>query len=165
MNWKKIFLGGIVAGLIINVLDFIVAFLLTNKIYKNFETKGLLASEPRLPFIPLWILGMFVMGCLLAWFYAVARPRLGAGPRTALLVSFILALMVHCPYNFAEACWAPTGRLLPLIHMVAGIIEYVIAGFLQRGFIKKRKKKRTETKINFFSINFNYYFRKEQFNV
>ena len=141
MNWKRIITGGIVAGLIINVLDFIVALLLTDKIYQKLQTKGLLVSEPRLPFIPLWILGMFVMGCLLAWFYAVARPRLGSGPRTALLVSFILALMVHCPYNFAEACWAQTGRLLPLIHMVAGIIEYVIAGFFAAWIYQEKEEK------------------------
>lgn len=139
MNYKKILLGGIVAGFIINVLDFIVMLLFTGKLYQKLQAKGLFLQSPRLPFQYLWIFGMFCMGILLAWFYAVARPRLGAGPLTALLVSFILALMVNVPYNFAEASWAITGRLIPLIRMVSGIIEYVIAGYVAAWIYKEKE--------------------------
>ncbi len=139
MNYKKIFLGGIVAGFIINILDFLVMFLFTGKLYQKLQVKGLVLQSPRLPFEYLWIFGMFVMGILLAWFYAIARQRLGAGPVTALLVSFILALMVHVPYNFAEASWSITGRLIPLIKMVSGIVEFVIAGFVAAWIYKEKE--------------------------
>jgi len=139
VNYKRILTGGLVAGLIINILDFLVMLAVTGKIYEKFQAKGLFLKDPRLPFIPLWILGMFAVGLLLAWFYAAVRPRLGAGPGTALLVSFILALMVHVPYNFSEACWGQTGRLLPLVHMTAGIIEMVIAGYFAAWIYKEKE--------------------------
>jgi hypothetical protein len=139
MNYKRILIGGFVAGLIINILDFVVMFAVTGKIYEKFQADGFFIKDPRLPFLPLWILGMFLMGFLLAWFYAVARASLGAGPKTALLVSFVLALMVHVPYNFSEASWALTGRLLPLIHMTAGIVEYIIAGYFAAWIYKEKE--------------------------
>ncbi|HNQ78913.1 MAG TPA: hypothetical protein PK747_09130 [Acidobacteriota bacterium] len=139
MNYKRILIGGLVAGLTINVLDFLVMLMATGGLYEKFQAKGLFLKEPRLPFAPLWILGMFAIGILLAWFYAVARPRLGSGPGTALLVSFVLALMVHVPYNLASATWNPTGRLLPLIHMTAGIVEMVIAGYFAAWIYKEKE--------------------------
>lgn len=138
MNYKRILIGGIVAGLIINILNLLVFLLFTKEKYASLQAKGFFAPSPRLPFAPLWILGMFIMGILLAWFYAVSRPRLGAGPKTALLVSFIISLMVHTPYNFAEASFAITGRYLPLVHMVSGIIIFVIAGYVA-GWIYQEK--------------------------
>ncbi|MCX7829497.1 MAG: hypothetical protein N2445_00340 [Acidobacteria bacterium] len=139
MNYKRILIGGIVAGFIINIIDFLVMILFTGKLYEKLQAKGLILKSPRLPFEYMWILGMFVMGLLLAWFYAVARPRLGAGPLTALLVSFVLALMVHVPYNFAEASWSITGRLIPLVRMISGIIEYVIAGYVAAWIYKEKE--------------------------
>lgn len=139
MNYKKILIGGIVAGFIINIIDFLVMILFTGKLYEKLQAKGLILQSPRLPFEYLWIFGMFVMGFLLAWFYAVARPRLGQGPMTALLVSFVLALMVHVPYNFAEASWAVTGRLIPLITMISGIVEFVIAGYVAAWIYKEKE--------------------------
>lgn len=139
MNYKKILVGGLVAGFIINILDFLVMVLFTGKLYHKLQAKGYILQSPRLPFEYLWIFGMFVMGILLAWFYAVARQRLGAGPMTALLVSFILALMVHVPYNFAQACWSITGRLIPLITMISGIVEFVIAGYVAAWIYREKE--------------------------
>lgn len=139
MNYKRILIGGLVAGLLINVLDFLVMLAATGGLYEKFQSKGLFLREPRLPFIPLWILGMFAIGILLAWFYAVARPRLGSGPGTALLVSLALALLIHVPYNFSQACWGITGRLLPLVHMSAGIAEIVIAGYFAAWIYKEKE--------------------------
>lgn len=139
MDYKRILTGGLVAGFIINILDFLVMLFATGDLYKNMQAKGLYLASPRLPFSYLWIFGMFVMGILLAWFYAVARARLGAGPGTALLVGFFLALMVHVPYNVAEASWAMTGRLIPLIHMVSGIVEFIIAGYVAAWIYKEKE--------------------------
>lgn len=139
MNYKRILIGGLVAGLAINVLDFLVMLAATGDMYEKLQSKGLFLKDPRVPFTPLWIMGMFAIGIIMAWFYAVARPRLGAGPGTALLVSFVLALLVHVPYNFASACWNPTGRLLPLIHMTAGIVEMVIAGYFAAWIYREKE--------------------------
>lgn len=130
MNYKKILIGGLVAGLIINVLQFLVYYFVTSKKIASLQSNGYILSTPRLPFEILWVLGMFVMGILLAYFYALARPRLGPGPITAIKVNLLLALMIHVPYNVMRASYGLPGRFLPLVDMVAGIIIFLVAGYI-----------------------------------
>ncbi len=136
MNWKRIALGGLLAGLVMNVVDFAVGIFYLMDRYMALQKEGIFLKEPRLPFTPLWIGGIFCIGLLCAWFYAAVRPRLGGGPKTALLVGLALALMTHVPYNVSMASWGQQGRLLPFAWMVVGIVE-VIVGTLVAGWLYK----------------------------
>ncbi len=136
MNWKRILIGGLAAGLLMNVIDFLVSMFILGERYTYLQKQGIFLPAPRLPFMPLWILGMFAVGLVLAWLYAAARPRLGPGPRTALVVGLAVGLLAHVPYPFSMASWGMQGRFIALVWMLSGLVEYV-AGTLLAGFLYK----------------------------
>ena len=138
MNWKRIALGGLLAGVVMNALDFAVGIFVLGERYKQFQDAGIFLKEPRLPFVPIWIAGIFVMGFVAAWFYAAVRPRLGPGPQTALLVGLVLGLVGHVMYNVSAASWGLQGRFMPLVWMVSGIAQLVV-GTLVAGWVYKEE--------------------------
>ena len=138
MNWKRIALGGLVAGVVMNALDFAVGMFILGERYKQYQDAGIFLREPRLPFVPLWIAGIFALGFAAAWLYAAVRPRLGPGPKTALLVGLVLGLVGHVMYNVSAACWGMQGRFMPLVWMVSGIVQMVV-GTLAAGWLYKEE--------------------------
>lgn len=136
MNTRRILTGGLVAGLVLNVIEMLVNSFLLNDRYMMLQDKGVFLVDPRYPFLPIWIILIFLVGIALAWFYAVARPRLGPGPKTALLVGLMVGLVAFVPSNFVEASWSAVGRFVPLMWMITGIIETMI-GTLVAGAMYK----------------------------
>ena len=141
MNWKRIILGGLAAGLLMVVIDTAVGVAILMPRYQARQEAGTFLKTPQLPFAPLWVLGFFAIGLILAWLYAVARPRLGAGPRTALAVGLAAGLLAHVTYPFAFASWSPAGRLIPLVWMLSGLAEYILAALLA-GFLYREEGQR-----------------------
>ena len=82
--------------------------------------------------------GIFALGFLAAWFYAAVRPRLGQGPKTALLVGLALGLVGNVMYNLSAASWGLQGRFMPPVWMVSGIVEMVV-GTLVAGWVYKEE--------------------------
>lgn len=83
INVGRVFLGGIVAGIVFNVSE----YLLNEKVMKSeMETfmKSLgKSAELTSSALAVWIIFGFAMGFLAVWMYAVGRTRFGAGPGTA----------------------------------------------------------------------------------
>lgn len=136
MNWKRVLIGGLAAGVLMNVLDVLVGMFLLSQRYMALQKQGIFLQTPRLPFVPLWILGMFAAGMILAWLYASVRPRLGPGPKTAVMVGLAVGLLAHVPYPFSMASWGLQGRFIALVWMLSGLLEYV-AGTLLAGSLYK----------------------------
>src|SRR5260370_6075838 len=83
INLARVFLGGLLAGLIINIFEYILNGVVFAPQWAAFEKA--LGRQMRPGAIPLFIVFGFVAGIGVVWLYAVARPRLGAGPKTAAL--------------------------------------------------------------------------------
>ena len=122
----RVLLGGVVAGLVMMVLTFLDNSLLLMPRMTRLMDDHKLLPTPRLPFLPLWLLILLLLGIALVWLYAAVRPRLGPGPRTALLVGLVVGLLAGVPENFVSACWQPMGRLLPFMWMVERIVGCVL---------------------------------------
>jgi hypothetical protein len=88
----KIVVAGLIAGLVLNVGDFLInAVLMTADYQAELTRLGLdpaAAESGRV--IATWVMIDFLMGVLLVWNYAAIRPRFGPGPRTALFAAFPL---------------------------------------------------------------------------
>jgi hypothetical protein len=88
-NWMRVFLGGLLAGVVLNVLGFATWAIYLGKAWDH----ALEASNPTfgesIGFLIFWIVCYFVVGILAVWLYSAIRPRYGAGPKTALLAGFI----------------------------------------------------------------------------
>ena len=93
MNWKRVFLGGLLAGVVIIVLGFASYFLYLGDAWKpTMESLGYPMQETALMYI-FSIIGSFVVGILAVWLYAAIRPRFGAGAKTAVTAGFFFWIL------------------------------------------------------------------------
>ena len=111
MNWKRIWTGTAVAAVAFWLFD--VANLVL--------TQRLMVSEANLMWSEIvsiagsLVVTSIVSGFLLCWLYVLARPRMGPGPRTALLVGTIGFVFAN-PQFFSVTVWLSsfTGALIIL---------------------------------------------------
>jgi hypothetical protein len=85
INWMRALLGGLLAGLIVNICETITNGLFLGSYWAN-AMKALHVSPATgiVSIVVFWMWG-FLMGLYAIWLYASVRPRYGAGPRTALI--------------------------------------------------------------------------------
>ena len=83
INLARVFLGGLLAGLIINIFEYILNGVVFAPQWDAFEKAH--GHQMRPGAIPFLIVSAFVAGIGVVWLYALARPRLGPGPKTAAL--------------------------------------------------------------------------------
>ena len=116
MNIGKVIVGGVVAGLVLNIGQTIVhLYLFAEQAAAMAEAQGLAAPTGG-QIGMYWVLG-FVIGLVMLFMYAGFRPRCGAGVSTALAVAgvtFILGELV--PTLFYTTSGAVTlGDSLPFL--------------------------------------------------
>ena len=130
INTGKVILGGIAAGIVINVVCIIdnVVFLAAR--YAEEQHLGHFLTEPRIPFMPIWTVLMFLVGIALVWIYAAVRPRLGPGPGTALKVGLLVGLIAGVPWNTAGAAWSTYGKFFPFMWMCETVVGYTLGTLL-----------------------------------
>ena len=91
INAGKVLTGGLLAGVVLNVLDFANNYLLVGADFRANTTRlGLdpaVAESPAA--IATWVVIDFLLGILIVWTYAAIRPRFGPGPRTAIFAGLI----------------------------------------------------------------------------
>ena len=94
MNWGRIVLGGLVAGLIMNVAEAALhAGILgpdTEALYQKFGVAAPGAANPLM-----LVAATFVLGITSVGLYAAIRPRFGAGARTAVVAGLFVWVLAH----------------------------------------------------------------------
>ena len=91
MNTGKVVVGGLVAGVVFNIGDFVINTMLLTADNAAFLTRlGIdpAAMESFAGIAP-WIVIDFLFGLLVVWTYAAIRPRLGPGVSTAIIAGLI----------------------------------------------------------------------------
>ena len=126
INFPRVLLGGLLAGLVMNVGEF-----LLNDVVVGPEMKTIFARlnvpEPGGRFIAIAVGFTLIMGIVLIWLYAAMRPRLGPGPKTAICAASI-GWLFACFYSGVI-----NGILLqfPTKFLVLGVVwcffEYTLA--------------------------------------
>ena len=96
INTGRVVAGGLVAGVVGNVLDFFTnAFLLYDEMdlmrqRLNIDVPTWESAAAGLT----WVGIDFVLGLLLVFTYAAMRPRFGPGPKTAITAALVLFLAI-----------------------------------------------------------------------
>ncbi|HKW66642.1 MAG TPA: hypothetical protein VJP04_05095 [Terriglobales bacterium] len=107
-NRGRVILGGLLAGLIINIVEFVTNGVVLRdtwtQVMQGMSKSGQLPASS----IALFNLGGFLAGIAAVWLYAAIRTRYGAGPGTAIRAGF--------------AAWALTSFLPALGNYAAGIL-------------------------------------------
>jgi hypothetical protein len=120
INIGRVILGGLVAGLVMNISEFVLHAIVLKAdgqaIMDDLNKRGFNVKEdPNMLMILVAI--TFVLGLLAVWTYAAIRPRMGAGPRTAVCAGMLvwaLSYLYAATYVYAgfvifppKVVWVP----------------------------------------------------------
>jgi len=127
MNTARVIGGGLLAGLIINVVEFLMnMFVLRDAWSEVYAKMGV--AEPGGGALAGYVVLAFVLGLLIAWTYAAIRPRFGAGPGTAVKAAVVVWVAA---YLFPTVGWMLMGGIgtwLVLVTLAYSIVEVVLGG-------------------------------------
>ena len=90
INAGRVLLGGLVAGLVANALDYVINEFLMKEEGADMAQRLNLSQDALASSMTVWIVVDFLWGLLLVFAYAAMRPRFGPGPKTAMLSGFTL---------------------------------------------------------------------------
>lgn len=126
INCARVIGGGLLAGLVVNISEFLVNGLWLAKDWEAaMKALGKPMGNQLFPIIVYNIWG-FAMGLVAVWMYAAIRPRFGPGPKTA----FNAAVAVWIPGYVLALIPPALGELFPLrlllIGVAVGLVEILI---------------------------------------
>ncbi len=135
INTNRVLLGGVVAGIVGIASSWVFHGVVLMGRYAIAQKAGLLFAKPQLGFMPVYMVALLGQGILLAFLYAAARPRLGAGPKTAVAVGLVTAFIGGLP-AYAQAAWSPVGRFVALMQLL-DVVVACVGGALVAGALYK----------------------------
>jgi hypothetical protein len=126
INFGRVILGGLLAGLILNIGE----WLLNEKVLGP-EMKAFMArhnfSDPGSNFLIIAIVLTFILGIVIVLGYACIRPRLGPGVKTAIIAGLFawFGVYFYCGIIDGVLFGIPTGTMVTIL--IWGLVEYSIA--------------------------------------
>ncbi|RMF58171.1 MAG: hypothetical protein D6748_09500 [Calditrichaeota bacterium] len=126
INLKRVVLGGLLAGLILNITESVLNIWVVGEQWKQvLEKYGMGESPGTLVWYYIW---GFLTGILIVWIYAAIRPRFGPGPKTAILAGEVVWVSMW----FLGFLGYGISGLFPMdlvfITIIWGFVELAIAG-------------------------------------
>jgi hypothetical protein len=125
INWGRVILGGIAAGIVINFSEYLLNDVILRKQLEAAMTE--LGKSPEQANVAVWIVYGFVLGIAAVWLYAAIRPRYGPGAGTALKAGFTIWVLAYLLSTVAmlNMQFFPTGLLMT--GLIWGLVEVLIA--------------------------------------
>ncbi len=102
INTMRVLLGGVVAGIVLNVGDYLLNGMVLMDEWKAAMDALELDPVSSSTIIMLVLLDL-ALGIVAVWLYAAFRPRFGPGPRTALTAGFVLWLLSSALYTVGNS--------------------------------------------------------------
>jgi hypothetical protein len=129
INTRGIIVGGLAAGLIINISEYIL-----NEPVLGARMTAAMAAHNLPPIGGSAIAGFvilgFVLGLVLVWVYAAIRPRFGAGPRTAAIAGVVVWFLDYFSGAIGFGALGLFSRKLILVALAWGFVEMVVAALV-----------------------------------
>lgn len=126
INFGRVLIGGLVAGLILNIGEFLLNDMVLGAQMKSFLTTHNF-HEPGTSFMIAAVGGTLVLGIVLVLGYAAIRPRFGAGPKTAVIAALFAWFGIYLYSGIINGMLfgIPPATMAMVIGW--GLVEYVIA--------------------------------------
>jgi hypothetical protein len=132
INTGKVLIGGIAAGVVMNVVDFVSnKFILGARMMAESEAfkPGMSASMMTTSVMVSYVVMDLALGILLVWTYAAIRPRFGPGLKTAvyaavlfwLLAGIFLSGYLHMGMMSSGLWWS---------FAFVGLVNFVLSGWV-----------------------------------
>ena len=122
----RLLLGGILAGLIINIGEFIFNVPVAGAAYDaSLARLGLAPPGPTA--ISVFVLLCFLLGILAVWLYAAIRPRMGPGVRTAIYSGLFVWILFSAYPGISNAVLGVTAPWLVMLTVAWQLFEVPLA--------------------------------------
>src|SRR5213080_4306504 len=121
LNWGRVILGGLLAGLVLNVVDFVYyGMVMKQDMAAAMQALG----KPPIPDSMIWVFAVwdFVMGIGLVWLYAAIRPRFGPGAKTAVIAGLALWFFIGLMSAIGEA---PMGLFPARLYAIGAVVALI----------------------------------------
>ena len=126
INIGRVVLGGLLAGFILNVSEVLLNDLvLAVQLQEFFERTSI--APPGGSFVAVAVTLTFVMGIVLILVYALIRPRLGPGPKTAVIAGLIMWFATYLYSGLVNGIALGGAFKTLVITLVWGLFAYLIA--------------------------------------
>ena len=126
INMKGVILGGLVAGVIINISETILNVpVMGPAMEAALKDRNLPALGNAA--IGGFVVGALVLGFLLVWLYAAIRPRLGAGPKTAVAAAIVVWLLAYVWPAVGQGLMGFMPGKLLAVATLWGLVEVILA--------------------------------------
>ena len=122
INAGRVLGGGLLAGLVFNILDFAANQMLRSDWEAAMTRLNLPTSALEAPSVMVtWIAVDFLFGILVVWTYAAIRPRFGPGPKTAAMAGSVIPaeITVYSDRSFTLVLRTPPAA--DLLRKAAGV--------------------------------------------
>jgi len=129
MNKGRLLVGGLVAGVIINIAEGILNGGILGQAWKDWAAKTAAINQQPSPGtgLMLWTILALALGVLGVWMYAAIRPRFGAGPKTALRVAVFMWLAFWVSTALQSFALGNVPHELVEMGLVGGLIGVIVA--------------------------------------
>lgn len=137
ISWGRVVVGGIVAGIVLNVADFLVyGKLLAPDFAAAMQALGKPATAMS-GAVTLFVVLDFVYGIALLWLYAAMRPRFGAGPKTAAIAGLAVWFFISLMHALGEAPMGLMPQRIYTVGVIASVIVLPLAAVIGAYFYKE----------------------------
>ena len=126
INFGRVLLGGLLAGLVLNIGETLLNAVVLASQMKEFGAKHNF-PEPAGSFIAVAVVLTFIMGIVLVLGYACIRTRLGPGVKTAIVAGLFAWFAVYFYSGIINSVFGgvPGGTIVMLL--IWGLVEYALA--------------------------------------
>jgi hypothetical protein len=126
INYGRVILGGLLAGLVLNIGEFVLnEVVLHQQMVDWFRKLGI--TPPGNSFIAIAVIFTFLLGILIVCLYAMIRPRYGPGPKTAICAASVVWFCVYVYTGVLNAALFGISTSFLIIGIVWGLVEYALA--------------------------------------
>ncbi len=131
INTRRVILGGLLAGLVLNVGEFILNMFVISEERMTEIYSAMNLDPPGGSAIAVFVVLAFVLGIVTVWVYAAARPRLGPGPKSAAIAAipiWIAGFLVPAVGYVVQGMFSTNVAILSVTWGLAEMIAAAIAG-------------------------------------
>jgi len=136
INVGRVLLGGLVAGLVLNIGEFVLNEKVLGAQMKEFFSSHLF-KNPGGNFIAVAVGITFVLGIMIVWLYALIRPRCGAGPKTAIIAALVAWFGIYLYSGIINGLLFGIPQNTMLLVMGWGLVEYVLGALAGAALYKE----------------------------
>ena len=128
VNWARVILGGLVAGVIINLFEFLLnGVIVAKEMEMAIRALGRQMGGVQLAMFSAWA---FLVGIFAVWLYAGIRPRYGAGWRTAARAGFAVWCLGYLLAGVTPLAMNLFPARVMVIGLAVGLVEVTLATVL-----------------------------------